>query len=91
MTLLMWLILGVAIGYLGHLILSANPDRGAFLNVLVGTLGALWASRLVLAHLTAASTQSVFGIETGVVCLLSLLVALVLVGLANLLRGGRLR
>ena len=91
MTLLMWLILGVAIGYLCHLILSADPDRGAFLNVLVGTLGALWASRLVLAHLTAAPTQGVFGLETGVVCLLSLLVALVLVGLAYLLRGGRLR
>jgi uncharacterized membrane protein YeaQ/YmgE (transglycosylase-associated protein family) len=91
MSLLVWLILGLAIGYVGHLILSADPDRGAFMNVLVGTIGALWASRLMAAHLSAATTQGAFGVESGLVCLVSLVVAVVLVGLANLLRGGRLR
>lgn len=91
MTLLVWLILGVAIGYLGHLILSADPDRGCFMNVLVGALGALWVIRLMDAHMSAAASQGAFGIQTGVVCLVSLLVAVVLVGVANLLRRGRLR
>jgi uncharacterized membrane protein YeaQ/YmgE (transglycosylase-associated protein family) len=91
MSLLVWLILGLALAYVGHLILSADPDRGAFMNVLLGTLGALWASKLMASHLSAATTQDLFGVGTGVICLVSFLVAIVLVGLANLLRGGRLR
>jgi uncharacterized membrane protein YeaQ/YmgE (transglycosylase-associated protein family) len=91
MSLLVWLILGLAIGYVGHLILSADPDRGAFLNVLLGTLGALWAIRLMDLHLDAAATQGAFGIQTGLVCIVSLLVACLIVALANLLRRGRLR
>lgn len=91
MSLLVWLVLGVTIGYLGNLILSADPDRGAFFNVLTGTLGALWAIRLMDAHLDAAATQGAYGVQTGFVCVVSLLVAVILVGLANLLRRGRLR
>lgn len=91
MSLLVWLVLGVAIGYVGHLILSADPDRGVCLNVLAGALGALWAIRLLDAHLEAAATQGAYGMQTGFVCVVSLLVAVILVGLANLLRSGRLR
>jgi uncharacterized membrane protein YeaQ/YmgE (transglycosylase-associated protein family) len=91
MSLLVWLVLGVAIGYLGNLILSADPDRGVCLNVLLGTIGALWAIRLMDTHLDAAATQGAYGIQTGFVCVVSLLVALILVGLANLLRRGRFR
>ena len=91
MSLLVWLILGLALGYVGHLILSADPDRGAFMNVLLGTIGALWASRLMAAHLSVATPQDAFGMATGVICLVSFLVAVALVALANLLRGGRLR
>lgn len=91
MSLLVWLILGVALGYLGNLILSADPDRGAFMNVFVGTIGALWTSRLMASHLSAVDAQGVIGVKTGLVCLVSLLVAVILVGLANLLRRGRLR
>jgi uncharacterized membrane protein YeaQ/YmgE (transglycosylase-associated protein family) len=91
MSLLVWLILGLAIGYLGHLILSADPDRGVCLNVLLGTIGALWAIRLMDMHLDAVATQSAYGMQTGFVCVVSLLVAVILVGLANLLRRGRFR
>ena len=91
MILLVWLLLGLTIGYLGHLLLSADPDRGCFMNVLVGALGATWVIRLLDAHMSAAASQSAFGIQTGVVCVVSLLVALVLVGALNLLRRGRLR
>ena len=91
MTLLVWLLLGVTIGYLGHLILSADPDRGCFMNVVIGALGAIWVIRLMDAHMSVAASQGAFGIQTGVVCLVSLLVALVLVAAVNLLRRGRLR
>lgn len=85
MSFLVWLILGVAIGYLGHLILSADPDRGAFTNVLVGTLGVLGSSRLMASYMSAEAIQRVVSIETGLICLVSLLVAVVLVGAMNLL------
>jgi uncharacterized membrane protein YeaQ/YmgE (transglycosylase-associated protein family) len=91
MSLLVWLVLGVTIGYVGHLILSADPDRGVCLNVLTGTLGALWAIRLLDTHLDAAATQGAYGVQTGFVCVVSLLAALILVGLVNLLRRGRFR
>jgi uncharacterized membrane protein YeaQ/YmgE (transglycosylase-associated protein family) len=88
----MWLIFGVALGYLGHVILSADRDCGAFLNVLLGTLGALGVSWLIASHfLTVSRTQDLFSMQTGGLCLASLLVAVVLIGLANLLRRGRLR
>jgi uncharacterized membrane protein YeaQ/YmgE (transglycosylase-associated protein family) len=91
MTLIFWLILGVALGYLGNLVLSADPDRGCFLNVLLGTLGALGTGFLLVSHVRAAGTQSTLSAETLLSCLVALLVAVVLVALANLLRRGRLR
>ncbi len=91
MTLIFWLILGVALGYLGNLVLSADPDRGCFLNVLLGTLGALGTGLLLVSRVRAAGTQSTLSAETLLSCLMALLVAVVLVALANLLRRGRFR
>lgn len=91
MTLIFWLILGVAIGYLGNLVLSAEPDRGCFLNVFLGTLGALAAGSLMASHVRAAATRSALSLETLLACVVALLVAMALVGLSNLLRRGRLR
>ena len=91
MSLLVWLICGLAIGYLGHLILSADTNCGACVNVLLGTLGALAASRLLDAHVSAAAARGAFSLQIGLVCLVSLLVALALIGVANLLRRGRFR
>ncbi len=85
MNFLVWLTFGVAIGYLGHLVLSADPDRGAFTNVLIGTLGVLGASRLMASYMSAAAIQRVLSIETGLICLVSFAVAVVLVGAMNLL------
>jgi uncharacterized membrane protein YeaQ/YmgE (transglycosylase-associated protein family) len=85
MSFLVWLILGVTIGYLGHLVLTADPDRGAFINILVGTAGVLGSSRLMASYMSAAAIQRVISRETGLICLVSFLVAMVLVGATNLL------
>jgi len=88
MSFLVWLILGMVIGYLGSLIMRADPDRGAFLSVAAGIVGALLAGRLLAPVIGAAPGQGFFSLS-GV--LVSLLGAVVLVGLANLLWRGRIR
>jgi len=88
MGVFVWLTLGVAIGYLGSLIMRSEPDRGAVLSVPAGVLGALLASRLLAPLLGGRPDQGFFSVS---VVLVSLLGAVVLVGLLNLLRHGRLR
>ena len=88
MSFLVWLILGVVIGYLGSLIMRADPDRDAVFSVAAGIVGALLAGRLLAPLVGAAPRQGFFSLS-GV--LVSLVGAVVLVGLANLLRRGRIR
>ena len=88
MSIIVWLALGVAIGYLGSLILRTEADRGLFRNALIGTVGALSASWLMLPRMSVAASRGGFDLQT---FLVSLLGAVVLVGVANVVRRGRLR
>jgi uncharacterized membrane protein YeaQ/YmgE (transglycosylase-associated protein family) len=88
MTLFVWLILGVVIGYLGSLIMRSDADRGVLLTTVAGILGALLAGRLLAPLLGGAPGQGFFSLSA---VLVSLLGAVVLVGLVNLLRRGRIR
>jgi uncharacterized membrane protein YeaQ/YmgE (transglycosylase-associated protein family) len=88
MSLLVWLILGVVIGYLGSLIMRSEPDRGAVLSTAAGILGALLAGWL-LGPLLGGSPDRDFFSTTAVA--ISLLGAVLLVGLVNFLRLGRFR
>lgn len=88
MTSFVWLILGVVIGYLGSLIMRSDADRGVLLTTVAGILGALLAGRLLAPLLGGAPGQGFFSLSA---VLASLLGAVVLVGLVNLLRRGRLR
>ncbi|HXS20823.1 MAG TPA: GlsB/YeaQ/YmgE family stress response membrane protein [Steroidobacteraceae bacterium] len=88
MNLFVWLILGVVIGYLGSLIMRSDADRGAVLSTTAGILGALLAARLLAPVLGGGPGQGFFSLGA---VLVSLLGAVVLVGLVNLLRRGRLR
>ena len=88
MTLFVWLILGVVIGYLGSLIMRSDADRGAVLSTAAGILGALLAGRLLAPFVGGAPGQGFFSLSTVLVALLG---AVVLVGLVNLLRRGRIR
>ena len=88
MSFFVWLILGVVIGYLGSLIMRSDADRGAMLSTVAGILGALLAGRLLAPLLGGAPGQGFFSLSA---VLVSLLGAVVLVGLVNLLRRGRIR
>jgi uncharacterized membrane protein YeaQ/YmgE (transglycosylase-associated protein family) len=88
MSFLVWLLLGVVIGYLGSMIMRSDADRGALLSTVAGILGALLAGRLLAPFLGGAPGQGFFSLSAVLVALLG---AVVLVGLLNLLRRGRIR
>ena len=87
MSILIWLIVGIVIGSLGSLIMRCNADRSATLSTLAGILGALLAGPLLAPLLGGTSTEGLLNLNA---LLVSLLGAVVLVGLVNLLRLGRL-
>jgi uncharacterized membrane protein YeaQ/YmgE (transglycosylase-associated protein family) len=87
MSLFVWLIVGVVIGSLGSLVMRCNAERSAALSTLAGILGAILAGRLLAPFLRDAPGQGVFTLSA---VLVSLLGAVVLVGLLNLLRLGRI-
>lgn len=88
MSFFVWLILGVVIGYLGSLIMRSEPDQGAISTTAAGILGALLAGWL-LGPLVGGSPERGFFSASAVA--VSLLGAVVLVGLVNLLRYRRIR
>jgi uncharacterized membrane protein YeaQ/YmgE (transglycosylase-associated protein family) len=88
MSLVVWLILGVVIGYLGSLIMRSDADRGAVLSAAAGIAGALLAAGLLVPLLHEGSAAGFFSLSA---VLASLFGAVILVGLVNLLRRGRIR
>lgn len=88
MSLFAWLMLGVVVGYLGSLIMRSEPDRGVLLSTAAGILGALVAGRLLAPILGGAPGRGFFGTSAVIAALLG---AVILVGLVNFLRLGRLR
>lgn len=88
MSFFVWLIVGVVIGSLGSLIMRSDPDRGAVPSTLAGILGALLAGWLLAPILGEPSGRGFFTLSA---VLVSLLGAVILVGLMNYLRCGRIR
>lgn len=88
MSFYIWLIAGVVIGSLGRLIMRSDADSGAVLSTLAGILGALLAGRLLAPFLVDPPGQGFFTVNA---VLVSLLGAVILVGLLNLVRCGRVR
>ena len=85
MGLIMWLIVGGVVGWLASLIMRTDAQQGVFLNIIVGIVGAFLGG-LLLARgeiNNAPLTIETFGV--------SLLGAVVLLGIVNLLRRGSLR
>jgi uncharacterized membrane protein YeaQ/YmgE (transglycosylase-associated protein family) len=89
MTFFIWLLVAIVIGSLGSLIMRCNADRSAVLSTLAGILGALLAGRLLAPFLNGPPPTRGFFTLSAV--LVSLLGAVILVGLVNLLRLGRVR
>ncbi|MBT2186707.1 GlsB/YeaQ/YmgE family stress response membrane protein [Sphingobium nicotianae] len=85
MGIIMWLIIGGVVGWLASLIMRTDAQQGIFLNIIVGIVGAFLGG-LLLAR--GEINNAPLTIETFAV---SLLGAVVLLGIVNLLRRGTLR
>ncbi len=87
MNLIIWLIVGGIIGWLASLIMKTN--EGIILNVVVGIIGALLAGWFI-SPLVGVGTinQSNFSLPSLIV---SLVGAIILLAIVNLIRRGRAR
>jgi len=84
MDILIWLIVGGLVGWLASKIMKTDAQQGVLTNVLVGILGAFLGSQLL----------GRYSINTGISIrsmAVSLFGAIVLLGLINLIRRGRVR
>jgi uncharacterized membrane protein YeaQ/YmgE (transglycosylase-associated protein family) len=89
MNFILWIIVGGIIGWIAGIIMRTNAQQGLMLNILVGIIGALLAGFL-LTPLFGVGTinQSNFSLPS---LFLSLLGAVILLAVVNLVRRGRMR
>ena len=88
-NLIVWLVVGGVIGWVASLLMNTDQQQGIFLNVIVGIVGAALGG-LLISPMVGVGTinQDVFNLGA---LLVSLLGAVVLLGIVNLLRRGKLR
>ena len=86
---LVWIILGGILGWLASLIMRTDAQQGTFLNIIVGIVGAFLAG-MFLSPLFGVATinQNNFSLAS---LLVSLLGAVILLGIVNLFRRGSVR
>ncbi|SFL05951.1 Uncharacterized membrane protein YeaQ/YmgE, transglycosylase-associated protein family [Lysobacter sp. cf310] len=90
MGIIIWLVVGGVIGWLASMIMRTDGQQGIFLNVIVGIVGAFlggWLGGLL--GLGAGDINDGNFSLNGL--LLSLVGAIVLLGIVNLFRRGRVR
>lgn len=89
MGIILWLIVGGIIGWLASMIMRTDAQQGTLLNIVVGIVGAFLAG-MFLSPLFGVATinQNNFSIAS---LLVSLLGAVILLAIVNLLRRGRVR
>ena len=89
MNFILWILVGGLIGWVASIVMRTNAQQGIFLNVIVGVVGALVAG-WIISPLVGIPTinQDVFSLPA---LLVSLLAAIVLLGVVNLVRRGRIR
>jgi uncharacterized membrane protein YeaQ/YmgE (transglycosylase-associated protein family) len=88
-NLIVWLIVGGIIGWIASMIMRTDAQQGAFLNIIVGIIGAALAGFIVSPLLGYPTiNQSSFSIGSLIV---SLIGAIILLAIVNLFRRGRVR
>ncbi|KPL81214.1 MULTISPECIES: GlsB/YeaQ/YmgE family stress response membrane protein [Herpetosiphon] len=83
-SLIAWLIFGALIGWVASKIMNTDAQQGAVLNIVVGIIGAFIGGFLVNRDVTA----NVFNLWS---VLTSLIGAVVLLAIVNLVQRGRVR
>ena len=89
MNFIIWLIVGGLIGWVASLIMRTNAQQGLFLNIVVGIVGSLLGGWF-LSPLLGISTINQGNFSVGGL-LVSLLGAIVLVAIVNLIRRRTVR
>jgi len=84
-NLIIWLVAGAAVGWVASMVMRTNAQQGAILNIVVGCVGAM-----IGGYLIGGSTinQSVFSLNA---LLVSLIGAVILLAIVNLVRRGAVR
>lgn len=89
MGFILWIVMGALVGWIASKIMGTDAEQGAFLNILVGIVGAALGGWLLAPRLGGGTiNQYNFSLASVVI---SLLGAIVLLALVNLLRGRGLR
>ncbi|HET7202365.1 MAG TPA: GlsB/YeaQ/YmgE family stress response membrane protein [Steroidobacteraceae bacterium] len=89
MNILIWLVVGGVIGWIASLIVGTDAQQGVLLNVIVGIVGALIGGWLI-SPLVGVGTINDGAFSMGSL-FVSLLGAVILLAVVNLLRRGRAR
>ena len=89
MNFIIWIVIGGVIGWLASMVMKTNAQQGIFLNIVVGIVGAFLGGWL-LAPLFGTGTinSDNFSLSS---LLVSFLGAVILLGIVNLLRRGKMR
>lgn len=89
MNILIWLVVGGVIGWVASMIMRTDGQQGVFLNVVVGIIGAALGGWF-LSPLFGVSTINQSNFSAGSL-LVSLLGAVILLAIVNLIRRGAAR
>lgn len=89
MNFIIWIVIGGVIGWLASMVMKTDAQQGIFLNIVVGIIGAFLGGWL-LAPLFGTGTinSDNFSLSS---LLVSFLGAVILLGIVNLLRRGKIR
>ena len=89
MNFIIWIVIGGVIGWLASMVMKTNAQQGIFLNIVVGIVGAFlggWLQAPLFGTGTINSDN--FSLSS---LLVSFLGAVILLGIVNLLRRGKIR
>jgi len=84
MGLLVWLVIGGVVGWLASIVMRTDAQQGIFLNVIVGIVGAFIGGLLFGGSINNAGV-------TPMTFLVSLVGAIILLAIVNLVRRGAVR
>jgi uncharacterized membrane protein YeaQ/YmgE (transglycosylase-associated protein family) len=89
MGIILWLIIGGVVGWLASIIMKRDASQGIILNIVVGIVGAMLGGWLLGPVIGAPSINS--GQLSGPSLLVSLLGAVILLAIVNLISRNRVR
>ena len=89
MNFLIWIVVGGLIGWVASMVMKTDAQQGVFLNIVVGIVGAFLGGLLISPLVGVPSiNQNAFSLGA---MLVSLLGAIILLAIVNLVRRGKAR